>query len=129
MPARPFKIRIALYTRSATGSDALDTQETRLRAAVAGMGSEHAVTRSFHDAATSGLTLDRPGIRALLAAAAAREIDVVMVTRLDRLSRSPRDFAYLRSVFAAHGVRITTPDEEREPAFAALAHDLSTLAL
>ena len=128
MPSRAPDIRIALYTRSATGSGALDAQEARLEAAVAGMGSGHAVTHSFRDSATSGLTLDRSGLRDLLAAAAAREIDVVMVTSKDRLSRSYRDLAHLRQVLAAHGVRVTTPDEECEPALAALIQQFSALA-
>jgi site-specific DNA recombinase len=125
----PAPMRIGLYIRSATDSDALDEQETRLRGAVADLTCSQVITRVFRDAATSGLTLDRPGLRDLLAVAAAREIDVVMVTGLYPLSRSPRHLAQLRHVLAAHGVRITTPDEEGEPAFAALAHHAPTLDL
>ena len=128
-PESPQPIRIALYTRSATEADgALNTQETRLRASVAEMPAPHAITRTFRDPATSGLTLDRPGLRDILADAAAREIDMVMVTGLDRLSRSHRDLAHLRHVLAADGVRVTTPDEEREPALSALIQQFFTLA-
>ena len=123
-------IRIALYTRCATDRDgALEAQEASVRTAVAEMPAPHVIVRTFRDVPTSGLPFDRPGIRELLAAAAAREIDMVMVTSHDRLSRSYRDLARLRHVLAAHGVRITTPDEEREPAITAIARHVSTLSL
>ena len=128
-PESQHPIRIALYTRSATETDgAFNTQESRLRAAVAQMPNPHVIVHAFRDATTSGLTLDRPGLRDLLTAAAAHEIDLVMVTGLDRLSRSRRDLAHLSDALAAHGVRITSPDEEREPAFAALIQQFSALA-
>lgn len=121
-------IRIALHTRSATDSDgALTTQESRLRPSVAEMPGLH-LARTFRDPATSGLTLDRPALHDLLAAAAAHEIDVAMVTSRDRLSRSPRDLAHLRDVLASHGVRVTTPVEERKPAFTALIQQFSALS-
>lgn len=50
-----------------------------------------------------------------------------MVTSPDRLSRSPRDLAHLRHVLAAYGVRVTTPEEEREPAFTAMIQQFSAL--
>ncbi len=121
-------IRIALYTRSATeADDALNTQESRLRASVAEMPTPHVIVRTFRDPATSGLTLDRPGLRELLAAAA-REIDVVMVTSPDRLSRSPRDLAHLQQALAAHGVRVITPEAEHQPAVTALIQQFTALA-
>ncbi|MDP2306782.1 MAG: recombinase family protein [Pseudomonadota bacterium] len=125
----PPPIRTALYIRSATEpGGSLNTQEARLRASVADRPAPHVIVRTFRDPATSGLTLDQPGLRDLLAVAAAHAIDVVMVTGLDRLTRSPRDRADLRHDLAAHGVRITTPDEERDPAFATLIQQFSALA-
>lgn len=121
-------IRIALYLRAATESVDMAAQERSLRAAVADLPGSYVITRLFRDSATSGLTLDRSGLDDLLGAAAAREIDVVMVTGHERLSRSYRDLAYLRQMLAVAGVRVTTPEEEREPSFAALIHQFSTLA-
>lgn len=125
MPAAHIPIRIALYTRAATGSP--DNQEAQLRSAVAAMPLPHVVAGTFRDPTASGVTLSRPGLRDLLAATRARAIDVVVVNGLGRLSRSPRDLAHLRSALAAQSVRITTPDGEREPALAALTDQVSTL--
>lgn len=126
MLTSPAPIRIALYLRSAAGSAA--DQESQLRGAVALLGSPHTVAHTFLDLATSGLSLDRPGLRDLLAAAAAHEIDMVMVTRLDRLSRSLSGRAHVEAILASHGVRISAVAEAREPNLAQLANHVSTLS-
>lgn len=47
--------------------------------------------KTFADLAT-GHGIDRPGLKAMLAAMSAGEFDVVIVDSLDRLSRDPREF-------------------------------------
>src|SRR6516164_6966582 len=69
------------YARVSTGGQSVDAQARQLRAAGAG--------KVFREVA-SGAAIDRPQLRRLVSEVAAG--DVVMVTRLDRLARSTRDF-------------------------------------
>ena len=60
--------------------------------------------RSSGDGGFSGGSLDRPALQLLLAAIRARRIDVVVVYKVDRLTRSLADFAKLVEIFDANGV-------------------------
>lgn len=81
--------RIALYGRVSSGSDeqanALEQQLARLEAAAAGRGCPEPLR--YVDVA-SGSRDDRPELQRLLADCRALLVDEVLVTRLDRLSRS-----------------------------------------
>ena len=92
-------MRIGLYARVSTGSDeqeaALEQQLDRLRAAAAGHE-----TAEFIDVA-SGTKDDRQQLNALMAACRAGQLDRVICTRLDRLSRSMAHGAELLSYFSA----------------------------
>jgi DNA invertase Pin-like site-specific DNA recombinase len=48
--------------------------------------------------------MERPALQCLLADIAANLIDVVLVYKVDRLTRSLTDFAKLVELFEAHGV-------------------------
>src|SRR5262245_50133375 len=90
-------VRVALYTRVSTDNQlgdegSLETQEARLRASVASRQAPHLVARVFREEGASGKNLDRPQLQEMLAAVRAGQVDMVMVTRLDRLSRSLLDF-------------------------------------
>ena len=56
----------------------------------------------YDDGGLSGASLDRPALQALLAELRARRIDVVVVYKVDRLTRSLADFAKLIEIFDAH---------------------------
>ena len=92
-------MRIGLYARVSSGSDeqeaALEQQLDRLRAA--GAGHE---TVEFIDVA-SGTRDDRPQLKALLKACRQGQLDRVICTRLDRLSRSMAHGAELLTYFSA----------------------------
>ena len=62
------------------------------------------VRDSFDDGGFSGGSLERPALQRLLEAIRARRIDVVVVYKVDRLTRSLADFAKLVELFDAHGV-------------------------
>ena len=62
------------------------------------------IDRSYEDAAESGGTLDRPAMVDLLADIERGRVDVVVVYKLDRLSRSLLDFVRLMDVFQRYGV-------------------------
>ena len=110
------QVRTALYLRVSTDNQALreegslQTQEARLRATVAAMPG-HVVHRVFCEEGVSGKSLDRPEMRALLAAVRRRELDKVMVVRLDRLSRSLLDFCGLQEFLDEHDVKLHSLNE------------------
>ena len=60
------------------------------------------VPEHYDDGGLSGASLDRPALQALLAEVRARRIDVVVVYKVDRLTRSLADFAKLIEIFDAH---------------------------
>lgn len=62
----------------------------------------------FDDGGYSGGNTDRPGLRALLDAVRARRVDVVVIYRLDRLTRSIKDFGELFEVLSDHGVSLAS---------------------
>ena len=58
----------------------------------------------YDDGGFSGGTLERPALKRLLADIEAGRVDVVVVYKIDRLSRSLMDFAKLVEVFDRNGV-------------------------
>jgi len=58
----------------------------------------------YDDGGFSGGTLDRPGLKNLIEDIEAGLVDVIVVYKIDRLSRSLMDFAKLVEVFDRHGV-------------------------
>lgn len=104
--------RCAIYTRKSTehGLDlaftSLDAQREACEAYIKSQASQgwRIVAQPYDDAAFSGGNLDRPAVKALLADIAAGRIDVVVVYKIDRLTRSLADFARLVELFDAHAV-------------------------
>ncbi len=73
---------------------------------------------AYIDEGVSAATLQRPGLRALLADIRQDKIDVVLVHRLDRLSRSLFDLADLLPLFAVQGIElvsVTQPIDTHTP--------------
>ena len=64
------------------------------------------------DGGLSGGTLQRPALQSLLADIRARKIDVVLVYKVDRLTRSLADFAKLVDLFEAHGVSFVSVTQQ-----------------
>lgn len=93
-------MRAALYARISTSSDeqklALEQQLSRLRMAAG----DAATSLEFVDIA-SGSRDDRPQLDALMQACRSGHVDQVMVTRLDRISRSMSHGAQLLEYFSA----------------------------
>lgn len=69
----------------------------------------------FEDAGLSGGTLDRPGLSACLDAAAHREVDVVLVAKMDRLSRDVSDSLAIRSRLLLSNVQVVSVSEPYDP--------------
>ena len=60
------------------------------------------VYKVYTDPGFSGATLDRPTMQEMLADLAAGKIDGILAYKIDRLTRSPRDFYYLIDIFDSH---------------------------
>ena len=106
------KLRCAIYTRKSSeeGLDmefnSLDAQREACEAFIASQKSEGWVELAdrYDDGGFSGGTLERPALERLLADIEDRRVDVVVVYKIDRLSRSLMDFAKLVDVFDRGGV-------------------------
>src|SRR6266478_795959 len=106
------KFRCAVYTRKSTeeGLDmqfnSLDAQREACESYVASQKAEGWVLAPDHygDGGFSGATLERPALQRLIADIEAHRIDIVIVYKIDRLSRSLMDFAKLVEVFDRNGV-------------------------
>jgi site-specific DNA recombinase len=104
--------RCAIYTRKSS-EDGLDQDFNSLHAqrqaceafirSQAGEG-WRLVKAAYDDGGFSGATMDRPALKTLLAHVKEKRIDVVVVYKVDRLTRSLVDFAKMVEIFDAHGV-------------------------
>ncbi|MCO6415146.1 recombinase family protein [Siccirubricoccus sp. KC 17139] len=112
MPATVKKLRCAVYTRKSTDEgldkefNTLDAQREACEAYVASQRAEGwvLVRDRYDDGGFSGGTLERPALKRLLADIEQGLIDVIVVYKIDRLSRSLMDFAKLVETFEAHRV-------------------------
>ena len=109
---RAAKLRCAIYTRKSSEEgleqefNSLQAQREACEAFIASQKSEgwQALPTAYDDGGWSGGTLDRPALQRLLADIRASKVDVVVVYKIDRLTRSLFDFAKIVEVFDAHGV-------------------------
>jgi site-specific DNA recombinase len=103
--------RIALYIRVSTEEQAanpegsIKNQEERLRAVVKLKNMEKAFgeIKAVYVEAKSGKDTNRAELQKLLAAIRRREINLVMVTELSRISRSVKDFSEIWSLMQENG--------------------------
>lgn len=108
--------RVATYRRvsteeQVTGGFSLDAQEAKLRAYIA--LNEWTFYRDYVDPGVSGSTIaDRPALQRLLADARARRFDVVLVYKLDRLSRNLGDLIAISKEFQALGIDLVSFNEK-----------------
>lgn len=106
------KLRCAVYTRKSSeeGLDmefnSLDAQREACEAYVASQRAEGwvLVPDRYDDGGISGATLERPGLKRLLRDVDAGLVDVVVVYKIDRLSRALTDFSRLVELFEANNV-------------------------
>ena len=66
----------------------------------------------YDDGGFSGGSTDRPALQNLLADVRARRINVIVVYKVDRLTRSLADFAKLVELFDAHGVSFVSVTQQ-----------------
>jgi site-specific DNA recombinase len=106
------RLRCAIYTRKSSEEgleqefNSLDAQRDACSAYIASQRSEGwvALAGRYDDGGVSGGTLDRPALKRLLADVEHGLIDVIVVYKIDRLSRALMDFAKLVEIFDRHHV-------------------------
>src|SRR6266581_810088 len=111
-PARPRQLRCAIYTRKSSEEgleqdfNSLHAQREACEAYVKSQKHEgwNALPNAYDDGGYSGGTMERPGLQKLLADIQSGTIDVVVVYKVDRLTRSLTDFARIVELFDRHGV-------------------------
>jgi len=110
----------AVYTRKSSEEgleqdfNSLDAQRDAGRAYVQSQRHEgwRPLTAHYDDGGYSGGTLDRPALQRLLADIRAGKVQIVVVYKVDRLTRSLADFAKLIELFDAHGVSFVSVTQQ-----------------
>ncbi|WP_439922575.1 recombinase family protein [Nitrobacter sp. JJSN] len=113
-------VRCAIYTRVSTDNgldqefNSLDAQYEASSAYIKSQA--HAgwvqVKTRYDDGGFSGGSTDRPALQSLLEDIRARKINVIVVYKVDRLTRSLADFAKLVELFDAHGVSFVSVTQQ-----------------
>jgi site-specific DNA recombinase len=109
---RKASLRCAVYTRVSTEHgleqefNSLDNQREASEAYIKSQAHEGwRLTRDrYDDGGFSGGSMERPALKKLLDAVRARRVDVIVVYKVDRLTRSLADFAKLVELFDEHQV-------------------------
>jgi site-specific DNA recombinase len=110
--ADPRTVRCAVYTRKSSEEgleqsfNSLHAQREACEAYIASQKHEgwQLVTTAYDDGGFSGGSMERPGLKALLADIEAGLIDTVVVYKVDRLTRALSDFARMVDRFDARAV-------------------------
>lgn len=113
-------IRCAIYTRKSTedGLDmefnSLDAQREAAEAYIKSQQHEgwRLIPTHYDDGGFSGGTMERPAIKQLMADIEAGKIDMIVVYKVDRLSRSLHDFAKMVELFDQKGVSFVSVTQQ-----------------
>ncbi len=104
--------RCAIYTRKSSEEgleqdfNSLHAQREACEAFIKSQAGEgwRLIKSAYDDGGLSGATMERPALQRLLEDIRRRLVDVVVVYKVDRLTRSLADFAKMVELFDAHGV-------------------------
>ena len=110
------------YCRVSTDKQAdfgcsLEAQQEKVRAMTVVQGAD--LSEVIVDAGESAKSLNRPGMERLLELVDARLVDVVIIAKLDRLTRSVKDLAELLGKFTRRGVALVSVAESLDTGTAA----------
>jgi site-specific DNA recombinase len=114
------RVRCAIYTRVSTDQgleqdfNSLDAQYEASQAYIHSQAhAGWALIRSkYDDGGFSGGNTDRPALQRLLEDVRARKVDIIVVYKVDRLTRSLADFAKLVELFDEHGVSFVSVTQQ-----------------
>jgi len=116
--AAPATKRCAVYTRKSTTAglamefSSLDAQREACLAYIERQPGWILIPERYDDGGFTGANLDRPAFQRLVRDIEAGRVDVVVAYKLDRLSRSLRDFARLMDVFEQQGVSFVSVTQQ-----------------
>ena len=113
-------MRCAIYTRKSSEEcleqsfNSLDAQREACEAFIASQRHEgwQAIATRYDDGGYSGGTMERPALKRLLDDIAANKINVIVVYKVDRLTRSLADFAKIVEAFDAKGVSFVSVTQQ-----------------
>src|SRR5947208_10060015 len=113
-------VRCAIYTRVSTDQgldqdfNSLDAQYEASQAYIRSQAhAGWALIRSkYDDGGFSGGNTDRPALQRLLEDVRARKVDIIVVYKVDRLTRSLADFAKLVELFDEHGLSFVSVTQQ-----------------
>lgn len=116
----PSVVRCAVYTRKSTEEglqqdfNTLDAQRESGEAYIAAQKHEGWVCLPdrYDDGGFTGGNLDRPAVKRLFADIEAHRIDLIVVNRVDRLSRSLLDFSRIMEIFDKHNVAFVSVTQQ-----------------
>src|SRR5438093_3484489 len=112
--------RCAIYTRKSTEYNlelvfnSLDAQREACEAYIKSQAHEgwRLIRTRYDDGGLSGASLDRPALQKLLDDVRARKVDIIVVYKVDRLTRSLADFAKLVELFDQHSVSFVSVTQQ-----------------
>ena len=112
--------RCAIYTRKSSEEgleqdfNSLQAQREACEAFIKSQAGEgwRLVRTAYDDGGLSGGTMERPALQRLLADINQGVIDVVVVYKVDRLTRSLADFAKITEIFDARGVSFVSVTQQ-----------------
>ena len=113
-PPRPLRCavyaRVSVDDRQDSDMPSVEVQGQACRAYIEAHRHEHwqAIEPVYEDSGYSGGDLNRPALRQLLDDMQSDKIDIVLVHRLDRLSRSVQDLCALLPLFTIPGIRLVS---------------------
>ena len=117
---RRSRLRCAIYTRKSSEEgleqdfNSLDAQREACEAYIASQKHEGwgALPNLYDDGGYSGGTIERPALQQLLTDIAGGKIDVVVVYKIDRLTRSLLDFAKIVEIFEKRNVSFVSVTQQ-----------------
>ena len=118
--AKAKRRRCAIYTRKSSEEgleqdfNSLHAQREACEAFVRSQAGEgwRLVPTAYDDGGFSGGTMERPALQRLLADIRERFVDVIVVYKIDRLTRSLADFAKMVELFDAHGISFVSVTQQ-----------------
>jgi DNA invertase Pin-like site-specific DNA recombinase len=116
----PARLRCAIYTRKSGEEgleqdfNSLDAQREACEAFITSQKREGwaLIGEMYDDGGFSGATMERPAFQRLLSDVSAGKIDVVVVYKVDRLTRSLSDFAKIVDIFDKHAVSFVSVTQQ-----------------
>ncbi len=111
-PAKPQPKRCAIYTRKSSEEgleqdfNSLQAQRESCEAFIKSQKAEgwQLVQTLYDDGGYSGGTMERPALQRLMDDIRAKRVDIIVVYKIDRMTRSLSDFAKMVEVFDANAV-------------------------